>query len=277
MSLRFEGPGGREIFTGDVGQGIVTLMNFTPSTDAIVQLEIQPEVKGFPRTVTIPAGSQSGSFFFTIQNQNVPTGDRDDPSETAPASPTAPLQNYRVRARLLDGPTNLCWDYQAETPLSITNRVIRCDRFPGTVAAPAPPWDSEKLASTILKADIDDPRAPSGGDAAQINLWFPYPADESAQTVPVTFTLLDENREPYGRSDVDVVIGQDRTPLNPSSVRNVTIRTRRDVGGARGPNVIIHWRSKGQPSGYSNRFFLLVNAGTEFGQTEFWLDVYNWS
>ena len=278
MSLRFQGAGGREILTGDVGQGIVTLMNFQPVTDAIVRLDIQPEVEGFPKSVTIPARSQSNSFSFTFQNQDVPTGDQDDPSKLAPASLMAPLQNYRVRARLMDGPPNLCWDFQAEAPLSITNRVIRCFRFPGTPPAPnSPPWDTDNQASTILKADIDNPRAPSGGDVAQINLWFPYPAGQPAQTVPVTFTLLDERREPYGRSDVDIVIGQDRRPLNPSCVHNVAIRRREDVGGAPGPNVLVHWRSKGQPSGYSNRFYLVVDAGTQFGQTEFWLDVYNWS
>ena len=135
MSLRFQGAGGREILTGDVGQGIVTLMNFQPVTDAIVRLDIQPEVEGFPKSVTIPARSQSNSFSFTFQNQDVPTGDQDDPSKLAPASLIAPLQNYRVRARLMDGPPNLCWDFQAETPLSITNRVIRCHALPGTPLA----------------------------------------------------------------------------------------------------------------------------------------------
>jgi hypothetical protein len=277
MSLRFEGQSGLEIVTGEVGKGIVTLTGFQSPTDAIVELEIQPNVTGFPKSVTIPAGSLSNSFLFTFQNQCVPAGNPDDPSEMVPPSPIAPMQYYRVRARLLQGPPNPCWDYQAETPLAITNRFISCYRFPGTVEGPAPPWDAVKLSSTTLKADVDDPRAPSGGDTALINLWFPYQENEPTQTLPVTFTLLDENRQPYGRSDVEVVIGQERKVLNPSCVQNVTIRRREDVGNAPGPNVSVHWRSKGQPSGYSNRFFLLVNAGCQFGQTEFWLDVYNWS
>jgi hypothetical protein len=278
MSLRFQGPGGSpDILTGDVGEGIVTVMNFQPQTDGIVRLDIEPEVPNFPKTVTISARSQSVTFPFTFPNQDVPTGNLDNPSEMASPSLTAPLQNYRVRARLLNGPTNLCWDFQAETPLIITNRVIRCHRFPGYAAAPAPPWDPDKLAGASLKADIDDPKAPSGGDAVGINLWFPYPQNQPGQTVPVTFTLVDENREPYGRSDVDVVIGQDRKPLNPTCVWDVYIRTRADVGNAPGGNVQIHWRSKGQPSGYSNRFYLLVDAGSQFGRTEFWLDVSNWS
>jgi hypothetical protein len=37
------------------------------------------------------------------------------------------------------------------------------------------------------------------------------------------------------------------------------------------------WNSRGPHTGYSNRFFLIVDAGCQYGQTEFWLDVWNWS
>ena len=43
-----------------------------------------------------------------------------------------------------------------------------------------------------MKADINDPNAPGGQNAALALLWFPYVVHEQPQTVPVTFTLLDE-------------------------------------------------------------------------------------
>ena len=108
-------------------------------------------------------------------------------------------------------------------------------------------------------------------------LVVPLCCRRATQTVPVTFTLLDENREPYGRSDVEI--------CNRPRIARLWIHLdlQRDATQTKGSwksaalIFSIHWNSKGQPSGYSNRFYLLVNAGCQYGQTEFWLDVYNWS
>ncbi len=134
----------------------------------------------------------------------------------APPSPiTAPLQTYRVRARLLSNLSiDLCADYQAEAPLTITNRFIRCQRYKCHPKEPAPPWD--EFASVTIIARYRRSEAPSGGDTSFALLWFPYVGNEPTQTVPVTFTLLDENREPYPRSDVELVVGQHREHLTPS-------------------------------------------------------------
>ena len=275
MTLRFEGDNGLEIRTGDHAGGTVTLAGFRSSSAATVTLEIDPPAANFPTRVTIPAGLNSATFRFTFQNQCLASGNRNDPWETVPATPTSAIQTYRVRATLDQPPQLPCSDYQAETPLSITNRVLSCQRFRGTSAGiSSPPWNL--LASTVIKADIDDPRAPTGGFAAYATLSFPYVSGEQTQTVPVTFTLLNENREPYGRSDVEVIVGAERKFLAPSCTFYVTLLRPEQVQSAN-PSITIFWNSKGRHTEYSNQFYLVVNAGCEYGQTEFWLNVYNWS
>lgn len=274
MSLGFRGPSGPEILTGEVARGTVTLRGFQPTSDANVSLEIQPPAATFPSSVTISAGSRSVDFPFVFQNQCMLTGNRDNPNETAPPSAIAPLQSFRVRAMLTKPPEGSCSDFQAESPLSITNRFIRCQVFRGFNRGISPPWD--EFASAKLIADVDNPDAPDGSSRVPAVLWFPYVANEQQQPVPVTFTLLDENRDPYLRSDVELVVGVESKVLAPSCTFDVTLLTQTQVPTAN-PSFSIYWRSKGRETGYSNRFYLLVNAGCQYGQSEFWLDVYNWS
>lgn len=278
MTLRFEGPDGLEILTGQVAKGIITLAGFQSPRDATVTLEIDPEPQAadFPRTVTIPAGSRSVMFPFTFQNQCLATGNRNNPSETAPPNPISAIQTYRVLATLQEQSVNPCSDYQAETPLSITNRVLRCQRI-FTAAGISPPWDSSGLASATIKGDIDDPDAPSGRNIAYAVVSFPSVPNEQLRSVPVAFTLLDENRQPYAGSNVEVYTTGERKPLAPSCTLNVTLLRAEEAPNAPNPSIAIQWNSKGQHTGYPNRFYLLLNAGCQYGQTEFWLDVYNWS
>jgi hypothetical protein len=269
MTLRFQGPEGLEIKTGQLAKGLLTLAGFRSSSPATVALEIEPEPRAanFPNIVMIPAGSQFVEFPFTFQNQCLATGNRNEPDEMVPPSAIAPLQTYRVRATLLEYLGIACSDYQAETPLSITNRFIRCQAFRDTPRGIAsPPWDA--LASGRIHAD-------EGVTEVSAVLWFDYVSGEEPQTVPVTFTLLDENRQPYTRSDVEVSTNGGGKLLAPSCTLNVTLLRERDIQGA--ANLFIRWNSKGQPTGYSNLFYLVVNAGCQYGQTEFWLDVFNWS
>lgn len=273
MTLRFVGPNGIAIGTGELAKGTVTLAGFQSSSDATVNLEIEPPAANFPRTVTIPAGSRSVDFPFTFQNQCLPTGNRNDPSETAPPSPTSAIQSYRVRATLVEQPASSCSDYQAESPLSITNRFLRCQRFGNTFGGLPPPWDP--LASATIDAAVDAPGSPNGSVVVSAVVSFPYGSGEQPQTVPVTFTLLDENREPYGRSDVELMSNGERKSLTPSCTLNVTLLTPQQNPNS--SNLTIRWNSRGPATGYANRFHLLLNAGCQYGQNEFWLDVFNWS
>jgi hypothetical protein len=268
MTLRFQGPDNPlEIKTGQLAKGLLTLAGFRSSSPATVALEIEPEPRAsnFPNIIRIPAGFQFIEFPFTFQNQCLPTGDRSDPSEMVPPSPIAPLQTYRVRATLLEYQGIACSDYQAETPLNITNRFIRCQAFRQTPRGIAsPPWD--ELASGRVNEE-------AGVTEVLAVLWFDYVSGEEPQTVPVTFTLLDENRQPYGRSDVEISTNGERGFLAPSCTLNVTLLGENQSAS----NLSIRWNSEGKSTGYSNLFYLVVNAGCRYGQTEFWLDVYNWS
>lgn len=276
MTLTFAGPNGpgTDIQTGEVVRGTVTLVGFESSSPATVALTIDPPVAGFPSSVTIPARGQIAPFYFTFPNQCLATGNLNDPTGTAPASPISPVQSYLVRAELTPPSTAPCSDYEVEAPLNIFNRFLRCQGAPSTEpATAAPPWDPR--ASANIKADINGPNAPTGGALASLVLWFPYIAGEPRNPVPITFTLLDENRQPYARSDVEVLAGQARVSLKPSGTLPVTLLQQYGSGAV--SNAAIFWRSAGQYTGYSNRFYLVVDAGCPYGQTEFWLDVFNWS
>ena len=272
MTLTFTGSNNRSLQTGEPVKGTINLPQYQSSQDATVALSIEPEVDGFPDSVTIPAGSQSASFNFTFQNGCMATGNRNDPSETAPPSPISPLQSYNVSAVLKSPSNNPCSDYEVDVPLTIEERFIRCQAPPNLYKpAPAPPWDS--LAGARINAD---PSLPSGGiqalPVAAASCWFPYLPNEPTVTVPVTFTLLDENREPHEGKDVRLHLGGKFVPLKPSVTGRVTLERSR-VGVA----FSVFWHSKGPHTGYSNRFYLIVDAGCKYGQTEYWLDVWNWS
>ena len=276
MTLRFQGPDNTlEIRTGQLAKGRITLAGFQMPKEVTVGLTIEPSVDYFPTSVKIPAGANSIEFPFTFRNQFMLTGNRDNLSELASPSALSPLQDYRVRATLLEDNLPACSDYQADSPLSITNRFIRCQRFLNTAAGAAPLWDP--LASATIKGDINDPNAPGGQNFALALLWFPYVSTEQPQTVPVTFTLLDENREPYSRSSVEILAGGDRKLLTPSCTLNVTLLSEQQAPNARVQSFVVQWLSKGKHTEYSNRFYLIVDAGCQYGQAEFWLDVYNWS
>jgi hypothetical protein len=270
MTLTFTGPNGESLNfqTGVTLKGTVELPEYQSSSAATVALEIEPPVTGFPASITIPAGSQAGFFKFTFSNQCLATGNPNDPSETAPPGPLSPLQTYTVSAKLQPPSNNPCLDYEVESPLNISERFLRCQRIVFSAPGTAPPWDS--LAGTSINADTSLPG--SGLSGAGVSCWFPYLENEPTATVPITFTLLDENRLPHAGSDVVISVNGANVALNPSATTQVTLDRSYTNSG-----FTVAWKSKGSYTGYSNRFYLIVNAGCQYGQTEFWLDVWNWS
>ena len=136
----------------------------------------------------------------------------------------------------------------------------------------APPWDTAKLAGVTLHADAA-PGQTRELKLAVFSFWFPYDPGENPAPVSLTFTLLNENREPHATSNVTVSVDSGTVTLRP------TARGTRTPGRAYsdGRVFFLTWNSKGRSTGYSNRFYLVVDAGCRFGQTEIWLDVWNWS
>jgi hypothetical protein len=274
MVLIFTGKNGRRtnFETGEMLKGTVTLPEFRSDKVATINLEIEPRVAGFPDSLVVPANSQTASFNFEFKNQCVATGQRNEPSKTAPPSALTPLQSYTVRATLESDSSHPCSDYEVEVPLNVAERFLRCQRDPShTPPGSAPAWDP--LAGATVNAN---PSLPGGGSktyVAALSLWFPYLVGEQRVPVPVTFTLLDENRQPHASSEVVIATNEGLLPLKPSATGTVTLATSREANTRYG----LMWRSEGPHSGYSNRFFLIVDAGCHYGQTEFWLDVWNWS
>jgi hypothetical protein len=91
--------------------------------------------------------------------------------------------------------------------------------------------------------------------------------------VPVRFTLLDEEREPWTASSVRVTVpgATSGFQLRPS----VTV----EVPGHSFVNwdFTIAWDGIGQINGFTNRFIVVVDAGVDYGQDEVWLYLDNWS
>jgi len=265
---------GANFTTGQRLRGTVRLPGFSSDQDKQVKVEIEPPVAGFPSSVTIPARGNTASFEYTFQNQCLSTGNPNSPSEVAAPSPVTPLETYTVSARLpTDEVTNGCTDYHVQVPLNISERYIRCQRIPGlSVAGTSPPWDTAKLAGVTLHADAA-PGQTRELKLAAFSLWFPYDPSENPAPVSLTFTLLNENRQPHATSNVTVSVDSGTVTLRP------TARGTRTPGRAYSDSRVffLGWNSKGRSTGYSNRFYLVVDAGCRFGQTEIWLDVWNWS
>jgi hypothetical protein len=275
MILSFTGKNGRRtnFETGETLKGTVTLPEFNSDKLAKIKLEIQPEVAGFPDSLTVAPNRQTASFDFAFKNQCMATGQRNEPSKTAPPSALTPLQSYRVHAKLETGSSDPCSDYEVEVLLNVQERFLRCQRASThTPPGRAPAWD--ELAGATLNANS---RLPGGGSkthTALLSLWFPYVEESQEQvTVPVTFTLLDENRRPHTGSNVVIRTNGEFLPLKPSATGMVTLAKKREAE----PPYGLIWNSDGPETGYSNRFFLIVDAGCHYGQSEFWLDVWNWS
>jgi hypothetical protein len=178
------------------------------------------------------------------------------------------VQTYTVTASIEALASTPCAEFQVVMPLNVNNRYIRCQR--GTFATPgsAPPWD-------LLAGASIDPATKKALSFAAVSCWFPYAPRQDPAAIRITFTLLDEERLPHSGSNVEVSSGGASAKLSPSAILTLTPTMAFHSSG----NLVIRWLSKATPpyNNYSNRFFLIVDAGPAYGQTEFWLDVWDWS
>ncbi|HEX8013082.1 MAG TPA: hypothetical protein VF814_19490 [Casimicrobiaceae bacterium] len=238
-----------------------------------VSLKTDPSQPNFPTSVSIPSGKSSATFSYTFANRCVPSGDPNNPTATQSPSPTSPIYTVNVVASATLSPAPTCGSSQVgvTTAVKVTNKVITLNlalSSGGDTPGPAPVWANQTTGGATLNAD---PSLPAGGtnapNTAFIDLSFPGSAP--SDVVPVKLTLLDENRQEHATSQL--LMGFERDPvltvLGPAQTVSIHI-----------PNTIqVLWSSKGPAVNYSNRFILVVDAGCNYGQTEFWLDVWNWS
>jgi len=265
--------GSTNIFAGDELTGVLNLsMPYPgPTTENNVSLKIAPNVPGFPKSLTIANGAKTSSVFnYAFPNQSLLTGNLYDPSQMTPPGPVYTVQTYTITASIPYLSTAPCAEFEVVLPLNVNNRYIRCQRSFG-VAGSKPPWDESGLASATVNALNSPP--PPGPSLVGMSCWFPYPPGQTPTPIPITFTLLDENRLPHSGSNVEIASGGAKAKLSPAAILTVTPST----GFSSSTNLSINWLSKGPRNDYSNRFFLVIDAGPAYGQTEFWLDVWYWS
>jgi hypothetical protein len=102
---------------------------------------------------------------------------------------------------------------------------------------------------------------------------FPYAKGSAVPNgVEMKVYLLDANRNPHNGSDVVVTFLESGAIAHLSSPDTVTVPL--DRGGN---SFKLEWRSTGPETNYSSLFFLIMDAGSIYGQSEFWLRVWNWS
>ncbi len=274
LTLQIKGVNAVNIFAGDQAVGVLQLSTPYPgpATENNVSLKIEPDVPGFPKFLSIAKGAtSSNNFFCTFPNQSMLTGNLYDPSQTTPPGPLYTVQTYTITASIESLSSEPCAEFEVVLPVNVNNRYIRCQRSFG-VAGSKPPWDETEngLASATVNALNSPP--PAGLSYVGMSCWFPYPPGQVPAPIPIKFTLLDENRLPHSASNVEVASGGATAKLSPSATVIV-----RPTGAFSSINVSINWLSKGPHNEYSNRFFLVIDAGPAYGRTEFWLDVWNWS
>ena len=274
LTLNIKGVNSPNISAGDQLVGVLSLSMPYPGPTAQnnVSLKIEPDVPGFPKFLTIANGATSSNdFYSTIPNQSLLTGNLYNASETTPPGPLYSVQTYTVTASIEYLSSDPCAEFQVVVPLNVNNRYIRCQRTFG-VSGSAPPWDESANALASATVNPLNSPPPSGLSLVLMSCWFPYPVGQGPAPIPITFTLLDENRSPHSGSNVEVSSGGAAAKLSPSATLNVT-----PTPAFGSTNLTINWLSQGPRNNYSNRFFLVIDAGPAYGQTEFWLDVWNWS
>ena len=97
-----------------------------------------------------------------------------------------------------------------------------------------------------------------------------YPPDTPGT---ITFTLLDANRNLFAAPGISLsyqdLANGSASLSSGTAVYNLTIPTDGVMWWE------FFWELTGEQLNYSVRFILVIDAGPVYGQTEFWLDVWN--
>jgi hypothetical protein len=234
-----------------------------------IQIRINPPVAGFPTSCPINTGGKSSQFEYTFGNQCVISGDTNHPGTTISPSASSPYQSFSIRASLPDS-SESCADWEVTAPVKLRNRVLQATLVEGT-AGEGPVFSP--TAGAQLNAD---PSQPPGdvGNFAKVKYRFPY----APGRIPVTATVLnvylvDEERRPHKGSNVRISFESGASASLFNAAKQVIVPMPDS-----GATFTIEWLSSSPPPprNYSNVFYLILDAGCEFGQTEFWLNVWNW-
>jgi hypothetical protein len=262
------------IFAGAASLVSVKLRSPWPGPGALrVNLSNDQALPRFPSQLTIPVGSDGADTRYVFPSRAVATGNPDQPDETESATPTVPSYTVKItaegaREQIGDRP-----DFVSIQAIRVDNPIMSIESriFAPFQQADGPVWNPGN-GQYINPGNRSNPDLqPPGFDSALFKVTWNGALPQRA--VPVRFTLLDEEREPWTSSRVRVTVpgAVSGFQLRPS----VTI----DIPANRFANweFQITWDSMGADRGFSNRFIVTVDAGVDYGQDEVWLYVSNWS
>ena len=240
----------------------------TSASPLVVTLTTDPPMPGFPGQVRIQPGQSAATFTYTFANQCVLSGDPNDPTATQSPSPTTLAATVNVTASAQFDPPPSCGPATVEvtTTLKVQNNIVVVQLASGTLGT-SPAWADETVGGAALNANPSLPPSDPSSNATTLVLGNAVPPPTAP--TPVKFTLLDETRQPHTSSNVRLTVGGASAVLAPSATLQIPPPLHTFL--------TIEWLSAGPQVNYSSRFILVVDAGCEFGQTEFWLDVWNWS
>jgi hypothetical protein len=235
--------------------------------DTTIQITIDPPVDGFPTSLPLSHGATGAETIFTFQNQCVYSGDVNNPGAKQSPSFTSPYQSFSVTATIVANPSEPCQDLEITVPIRLKNAVIGT-KLPSGSRGDGPVWNAG-YGGAQLNADpsVSPQDIPN---YAEVQYFFPYrPGQTPASSAPVTVTLYDEQRNLHAGSNVRITFDSGASAvLSPSAQLSIPIPETPQ-------NFRIEWLSPGPHYNFSNRFYLVIDAGCSFGQTEFWLSVWN--
>lgn len=274
-------------------------------TDLIFNM---PGGEGFPGTIQTttvalsydpqPPGMVSGPGVFSVGVSNgafasgqiqpvfpktlIPNGD--GMGGTASASPTAGGYTVNVTATVPSNTVPGCYAPLIVTrAVIVTTPVIRADARPNSTTfapAPGPVWNPDTGGAALnpqpgLPKPSDQNLWPPGnaGFAVPINVTLPVaiPPDTPGT---ITFTLLDANRNLFAAPGISLSY----QGLANGSASLSTGKAVYNLPAIPTDGVMwweFFWELTGDQLNYSVRFILVIDAGPVYGQTEFWLDVWN--
>lgn len=238
-----------------------------------VDLSNDQNLPGFPSQLTIPVGQDTGIVRYVFPSLAVATGNPDQPNETESAKPTALAYTVRITARGAPDQIGDRGDYESIQAIRIENPImsIASKLLAPFQQAEGPVWNPGN-GQYMNPGNRSDPNVhPPGFNVALFNVKWNGVVPQGM--VPVRFTLLDEEREPWTASPVRVTVpgAVSGFQLRPS----VTIQIPANLFPEW--EFTVTWDGMGANRGFSNRFIVTVDAGVDYGQDEVWLYVFNWS
>jgi len=262
------------IFAGIASLVSIKLRDPWPGPDALtVILTNDQSLPDFPTQLTIPVAQDSADTRYVFPSREVATGNPDQPDEAESAKPEAPEYTVRITAQGSPAQIGDRPDFESIQAIRIENPILSIEP---KISAPfqradGPVWNPGN-GQYMNPGNRSNPNLqPPGFNVAVFGVT--WNGARPSGPVPVRFTLLDEEREPWTASSVRVTVpgATSGFQLRPSVI--VEIPANSFVNW----DFTITWDGIGQANGYSNRFIVVVDAGVDYGQDEVWLYVSNWS